>query len=46
MLVPFSQMWCLSKPDIDGFFCLAKFYKFSIKKVKESTVFHFFTFIL
>lgn len=41
MLVPFSQMWCLSKPDIDGFFCLAKFYKFSIKKVKDRLSFTF-----
>ena len=27
MLVPFSQMWSLSEPDIDGFFSLAYFYK-------------------
>ena len=45
MLVPFSQMWCLSKPDIDGFFCLAKFYKLSIKKVKDRLSFTFLHYV-
>ena len=35
MLVPFRQMWCLSEPNIDGFFCLALFYKLGIQTLEE-----------
>ena len=36
MLVPFRQMWCLSEPNIDGFFLSSLILQFGKLKNKSS----------